>query len=157
MGITQNNGFFFSLDLAVTVVIGISMIFLIFAFHVNLIEERINVNKNFELWKNTVFVADSLVKNNYEEMPVLGSAVLDLEKKRVKSNEIDLKFLQNINSEQTKWLEKEFSVKKIALVFHDREKVLLEKKVDSASCIVVERTVLVMGETAKILVVGCNE
>ncbi|MDD5148359.1 MAG: hypothetical protein PHH08_02745 [Candidatus ainarchaeum sp.] len=149
-----DRGFVFSFDAAIAVLVVFSMLFLVASAVAGSTNRRIENAKSLELWKNTVFASDSLVKNNYPENPALGSAAFDAEKHRVKSNEIDLESAQKI----TGFENKEFFVKQVKIIFQDSgEKIIFSKKSESKNCLSVERIVLVQGKIAKIGVTGCGK
>lgn len=155
MGITKktrNKGFVFSLDAGIAFMIAIGILFVAISAAAENIRENVKTERDFELWKNTVFFADAIVKNNSPEQSVLGSAVFDFEKQRVKSNEIDLKLLEKASAIENK----EFELKKISLVFQDSEKVFFEKQTGKKNCLAIERIVLAEGKIAKLVLEGCN-
>jgi len=145
-------GFVFSLDAGIAFTIAIGVLFLALFAMEQSTKESIISEKNFELWKNTVFLADAIVKNNSPEQSVLGSAVFDSEKQRVKSNEIDLQLLEKASEIENK----EFELKKISLVFRDANRVFFERHTDKKNCLAVERIVLVQGKIARLVLEGCN-
>jgi hypothetical protein len=154
MRITTDKGFAFSLDAGIAFVLAISMLFLVISAIAQSVNEKVFAEKKFELWKNTVFAADSLVKNSNEENSLLGSAFFDAEKHRVKSNEIDSKKLQKIFGFENK----EFEIKLVKIIFRDlQEKIVFSKNSEKKNCLAVERIALVDGRISKIVVVGCNE
>ena len=137
---TTNRGFAFSLDLALATIAIILMLFTV-AFHFN---ERTKIEvesiKKFQLEKNALFVADSLVKNDSESV-LRGSAKLDEKKKRVKSNELDISKLDNAKV----LVSEEFFVKRLSLKTKSgkHKAVVLEER-ESENCFGVER--IVFGE-----------
>ena len=148
------NGFVFSLDAGIAFVLAACIIALSLNAIAQSTREKIASEKEFELWKNTVFIADSLVKNNYSENSLLGSAVFDLEKHRVKSNEISLELLQKVSEIANK----EFELKQVKVVFQNlEEQIVFQENTEKRNCIAVERIALVEGQIAKIGVVGCAE
>ena len=145
-------GIIFSLDAGIsfTITLAMALIFAtILAQNAASIENEI---KNFELEENALFIADSLVKNYNENNTLLGSCVLDLEKKRVRTNEILLSNLSkakaiNIN---------EIYVESIFVKTSSLEKIFQLERELSINCINVKRFVLIDGEKGIIGVKTCT-
>lgn len=154
MNITGEKGFVFSIDAAAAFVLALCIISLALNATAESIKEKAESEKQFELWKNLVFIADSVVKNNDSENSLLGSAVFDSEKHRVKSNELDVFLLKKASEIENKELE----LKQVKIVFENsEEKVFFRKNPEKHNCLAVERIVLIQGAIAKISVEGCNE
>ncbi|MDD5162983.1 MAG: hypothetical protein PHD95_02130 [Candidatus ainarchaeum sp.] len=153
MNITGKQGFVFSLDAGIAFALAICMLFLVTSAIAQNVREKVFAEKNFELWKNTVFAADSLVKNSNEETPLFGSAFFDEEKHRVKSNEISPEKMQKISGFENR----EFEIKLVKITGSGSdEKIVFSKNSEKKNCLAVERIALVEGKISKIVVVGCN-
>lgn len=149
MSIT-NKGIIFSMDALVAFVIVLFML-LIFVFSVNNQTNKITQNVgHFFLEEKVMLVADSLVKNFNEENSLLGACIVDIEKKRVKSNEI-----ASINFSNLKpFHQDDFFIKSVSYQTTTRKnKFLIENK--EGECLVVKRFVLIDGEKGFVFVEGC--
>ena len=153
MSITDSRGFLFSMDTAIACIIALGMLLIIISAGAQSINAEIKSEKEFALWKNIVFVSDSIVKNNIPGQSMFGSAVFDSEKHRVKSNEIDPALLGDVSG----FSNPEFKLKKIKLVFEEHEETFFETQVSSKNCLVIERLVLVQGKKALLALEGCSE
>ena len=149
MSIT-NRGIIFSMDTLVAFVI-VLFILLIFVFSVNNQTNKITQNiGHFFLEEKVMLVADSLVKNYNEENNLLGACIIDVEKKRVKSNEID-----SVNFSNLKPIKQDtFFVKSVSYQTNTRtNKIIVENR--SGNCLVVKRFVLIDDEKGFVFVEGC--
>ena len=148
--IITNRGIIFSMDALVAFVI---VMFMLLVFTINLGNETNNLTQNvghFFLEEKVMMVADSLIKNYNEENSLLGACVIDLDKKRVKSNEIN-----SLNFSNLKQLNQdEFFIKSISYKTQTRsKKYLIEDR--GGECLVVKRLALINGEKGLIFVEGC--
>ena len=89
MNIIDKRGFIFSIDLAVSFIAMLLMVLLILMHASVLKEQQVESINKFDLQRNAIFLADSMVKNNDALQPLLGSALFDAEKHRVLSNNLD--------------------------------------------------------------------
>ena len=149
MNIT-NRGIIFSMDALIAFVIVLFML-LMFVFSVNNQTNKITQNiGQFFLEEKIMLVADSLVKNYNEENSLLGACIIDVEKKRVKSNEIS-----SANFSNLKPLKQDaFFVKSVSYQTQTKKnKIVVENKI--GTCLIVKRFVLIDGEKGLIFVEGC--
>ena len=148
--IITNRGIIFSMDALVAFVI---VMFMLLVFTINLGNETNNLTQNvghFFLEEKVMIVADSLIKNYNEENSLLGACMIDLDKKRVKSNEIS-----SLNFSNLKQLNQdEFFIKSVSYKTQTRsKKYLIEDR--EGECLVVKRLALIDGEKGLIFVEGC--
>ena len=151
MSITAK-GFVFSTDLAITTILIFLMLFtVVSSFSSRSLDEARKI-KEAELEKNAVFLLDAIVKNNSEN-GLKGAAVLDMEKHRVKSNEIDMKKLK-----QGEEIEMgEFFLQKISIVRRNgKEDVILETG-RKRNCFGLSRIALIGTEAVKVELVLCEK
>ena len=148
--IITNKGLIFSMDAMVAFVIVLFML-LVFALTIN--AEGNNLTQNvghFFLEEKVMLVADALVKNYNEENGLLGACILDLEKKRVLSNEIDSANFLHLNPV----VQDNFFVRSVGYeTAFKKEKWLIENK--SGNCLVVRRFALIDGARGLVYVEGC--
>jgi len=148
--IITSKGIIFSMDALIAFVI-VLFILLIFVFSVNHQTDKITQNVGqFFLEEKVMLIADSLVKNYNEENALLGACVIDIEKKRVKSNEIN-----SANFSNLKPIEQDsFFVKSVSYQTNTRKnKFIIENR--TGECLVVRRFVLIDGEKGFVFVEGC--
>ena len=148
--IITNRGIIFSMDALVAFVI---VMFMLLVFTINLGNETNNLTQNvghFFLEEKVMMVADSLIKNYNEENSLLGACIVDLDKKRVKSNEIS-----SLNFSNLKQLNQdEFFIKSVSYKTQTQSKKYLIDDRES-ECLVVKRLALIDGEKGLIFVEGC--
>jgi hypothetical protein len=110
--------------------------------------------KSFLLQQKTLAVADSLVKNYDENNALLGACIVDLEKKRARSNE-----LSSMNFSNVKPLAAgSFFVKSISIIAGTNGMNLFSKVLDmreAKNCLTARRFALVDGQSATIEIQGC--
>jgi len=146
-------GMIFSFDAMIAFII---MLFMISVFALTLGNYSTQVlaqEQNFFLEEKTIFVADAFVKNYNSDNALLGGCIIDLDKKRVKSNEISSALLNN-----TKQIEIEgFFVKEAKIKSLDKtiSKIFLSDNRESEQCIAIKRFVLIDGKKALVLITGC--
>jgi len=148
--IITNRGIIFSMDALVAFVI---VMFMLLVFTINLGNETNNLTQNvghFFLEEKIMMITDSLIKNYNEENSLLGACVIDLDKKRVKSNEIS-----SLNFSNLKQLNQdEFFIKSVSYKTQTlNKKYLIENR--EGECLVVKRLALIDGEKGLIFVEGC--
>lgn len=147
MNTISNKGFIFTTDLIITIIL---LLFCLLAFaltigsQINFLEER---EKSLFLEEKIIFIADSFVKNFDEENALLGACKIDLEKKRVLSNELNSASFSNIKQIKS---EKIF-IKNIII----GEKVIFSDSKTAKNCFSVKRFVLVDGIKKIIFMNGC--
>ena len=91
----STKGMIFSFDTMISFIIMLFVIFgSIYFISTNYEKQKENL-ENFYLTEKTLLTIDSLVKNHNEENYLLGSATIDILKKRVKSNELTKENLLN--------------------------------------------------------------
>lgn len=149
----NKKGFIFSTDLIISIII---ILFSITSFLI-IINNNLGLAIKFEKEKyveqKTIFVADSFVKNFSEENAMLGSCIIDFEKKRVLSNEISSTNFSNIKELKIN----DFFIKKI-----ESENIIGKKIIYSNNnnmreidCISVKRFVFLDGIKSIISFTGC--
>lgn len=144
----MNRGMIFSIDAMIAFIIILSSI-LGFAVMLGNYEFRVSESANqFYLEEKTIMAADSFVKNNSIRNSVFGLAIFDIDKKRVKSNELSLAFSSPFLSYDE---DEGFFVKKIVV----GEKVLFEDEKESTNCLSVKRFVLFESEKQVVTYTGC--
>jgi hypothetical protein len=144
-------GIIFSIDSMIAFIIMLFVIFgTIYFISTNYEKQKENI-LDFYLMEKTLLLTDSLVKNNSLENYLLGAAIIDLEKKRVKSNELKKKYLMLAKSfELEDYFVKEISWKNN---FESKKIVLSEK--NSQKCFSSKRFVKIDGEKSIIELKGC--
>lgn len=149
--LSKEKGAIFSID----TLIGFTLTLLILLSFVQLttnvfMQQKQNI-KQFYLEEKTIMIADSLIKNRNEKNPLLGACIIDNDKKRVKSNEIEEELLL-----QAKKFElKEFFVKELTWEKNKTTKIILLNNKNSNNCILVKRFALINNEKAIITIQGC--
>ena len=108
--------------------------------------------KTFELEEKGMLITDSLVKNYDENNSLLGACIYDLEKKRVRTNEISLSNLTNAKPLQSG----EIFVESISIRTKSISKTVSIEKKTSSECVNVKRFVLIDGEKGLIEVKTCT-
>ncbi|MBT7241009.1 MAG: hypothetical protein HN878_00805 [Candidatus Diapherotrites archaeon] len=139
------------MDALVAFIIVLSML-LIFVLTINNNGNNLTQNVgHFFLEEKVMLIADSLVKNHNEENNLLGSATIDLEKKRVKSNELNLANFNNLKSIK----QDDFFIKSVSYKTNfKKEKWIIENKI--GECLIVKRFALIDGVKGIIFVEGCK-
>ena len=151
MSITAK-GFIFSADLAATTILIFIMLFTVVSSvssrNLNAVQEL----KAVQLQKNAVFLLDSIVKNNSEN-GLVGAALFDVEKRRVKSNELDHGKIWSVKEIEAE----EFFVQKLSIVKRNgKEETVLEKG-RKGNCFGFSRMALLGNETVKVELVLCEK
>jgi len=108
---------------------------------------------DFFLEEKTMFVADAFVKNFDPQNALLGACVVDIEKKRVRSNELDSANFSNLKSLEIE----NFFVKKISYYFSNnrKEQIIYFSQRLSSNCLNIKRFVLLDGVKSLVFVTGC--
>lgn len=151
MNITNEKGLWFSLDLIIAL-ITILLIITIMLNRINTSTETLTeeINK-IELQRNTIFIIDSLTKNRNLENPLLGSATLNEEKKRVMQNSLDPKLIKQAKPIETD----KFFTAKLAIKTNE-ERIIFQKK-QKGNCITLDRTITISNRTGKVEVTACEK
>lgn len=130
--------------------------------HINSSVEKISSDyKKIKLAENGIFLMDSLVKNNDENNPLMGSAYFNSRLKRVEQNVVDIGLLKKISekSEQGQFIG--FFVKSVSFQLKGREPQKIFEKIQKGTCIGIERFAILKEdfseEKGKITAVVCNE
>jgi hypothetical protein len=105
--------------------------------------------------KNAFLLADSLVKNRNEAIPLLGSASFDEKKHRVLSNVLDKALLEKIDASAL-GTDKYFA-KSLSLRYNGSGEEKLFETGRQSSCLAVERFVFVENKKAVLRLVFCSE
>ncbi|MCX6798667.1 MAG: hypothetical protein NTW59_01050 [Candidatus Diapherotrites archaeon] len=148
-------GFIFSLDLAIALITVLLMLNLAL-LHFNEEKESLLAGaKKSELQKNALLLADSLVKNNNAENPLLGAAFFDNEKHRVLSNVVQKELLREAQADSFGgWHAQALSLK---TKNGAEETFFAEEKQAGKDCVAVERFVIAGTEKALLRVAACEE
>ena len=149
---SHSRGIIFSLDATIsfTIVLLMALVFVTFlAQNASATEREI---KTFELEEKGMLIADSIVKNYDENNSLLGACVYDLDKKRVRTNEISLSNLNNAKP----LLSGEIFVKSILVKTNSVSKTVSIENKPSSECINVKRFALIDGEKGIIEVKTCT-
>ena len=151
MIIIHNRGFIFSIDalIAFTIMLFSLLVFVIILS--NSTTQLVKSTENFYLEEKTIFVADSFVKNFDTENSLLGACVFDLEKKRIKSNELTRTNFANMHKLQID----DFFVKQVIIKTHLKEERIFFDARNEKECVTVKRFVILDGEKAIVLLEGC--
>lgn len=153
MSTIDNRGFIFSIDLAVSFIAMLLMALLILMHASVLKEQQVESINKFDLQRNAIFLADSLVKNNDAAQPLLGSALFDPEKHRVLSNSLDSVLL----SRAAQFEKENFFVNRLS--FKDEfgvEQVIFEGTAGK-NCLALDRLVLLNGRKGLLAVSVCEK
>ncbi len=146
-------GFIFSIDLTVSFIAMLLMVLLILMHASVLKEQQVESINRFDLQRNAIFLADSLVKNNDALQPLLGSALFDPEKHRVLSNNLDSVLL----SRAAQFEKENFFVNRLS--FKDEfgiEQVIFEGTAGK-NCLALDRLVLLNGRKGLLAVSVCEK
>ncbi|MFH1752383.1 MAG: hypothetical protein ABH821_05610 [archaeon] len=147
------------LDLGFSIIVILIIVFVVLSFVSQNIGFQEDNYKNLLLEKQTVFILDSLIKNNYSENPLTGSAFYNNETKRVESNVLDLRLLERINESDFNGFSG-FELKEVSFEsIEGSKRVFLEKEIVKGNCYSLERLVIVKGlinEKGLLKVVNCS-
>lgn len=151
---TIPKGFAFSMDVLLASLLIFVMLFLItHSFNARNAHSLGNI-ENFSLQKNALFLLDSMLKNRNAENALIGAALFDAEKHRVKSNEIDYEKLKSAAQIESD----EFFVHDILLEWYNgMEERIFSDSGEAVNCIGVERVALVEGKKALVRLVLCEK
>ncbi len=148
----NSRGIIFSLDAGISFTITLVTTLLFATFLAQNAFSSENEIKNFELEEKAMLIADSLVKNYDENNTILGACILDIDKKRVRTNEISL---SNLSSAK-KLSFSEVYVENILIKTNSFQKTFQIETKSSVQCISVKRFVLIDGEKGIIEVKTCT-
>lgn len=147
----STKGMIFSFDTMIAFIIILFVIFgSIYFISTNYEKQKENL-ENFYLTEKTMLTLDSLVKNNNPENYLLGSAIIDLSKKRVKSNELKKENLLNSKSFELK----DFFVKELSWKNDSESKKIVLSQRESKKCFSSKRFVKIDGIKSIIELKGC--
>lgn len=153
MIITQINrkGIIFSFDTMLAFLIIVFSIFFSIQFISINFEEKKEEIKNYYLSEKVLLIADSLIKNNNPKNYLLGSAIIDLDKKRIISNELKREHLINAKGFELE----DFFIKEISWEnLEEIKKIKLSEK-ESKNCFTSKRFVLIDEKKSIIEIKGC--
>ncbi len=102
--------------------------------------------ERWERQKNALSRFDALVKLRNEKNPILGSAKIHAQKKRVQSNQLDLELLHQIKTTQT--TESVFFRQLKLFFFNHTVETIIDSMENAQTCTIVERIVLVENKKA---------
>lgn len=146
MNIISSKGFIFTTDLIISIIL-ILIILLTFSIYLNNETNLITQSKKISyLTEKTIFVADAFIKNFDKKNALFGACYIDLEKGRIKSNELNS--FNFLNIKQIK--DNKFFVKKIFI-----EKNIFFDNTPSENCLGIKRFVLVDGIKKEVEIIGC--
>lgn len=150
----NEKGMIFSLDAVLAFVI-LLFATLVFATTVgNTTEQTTQGLSNFELEEKALMITDSLVKNYSSENTSLGSCITDLEKRRVRTNELSS---ANLRNAQPVVFDKIF-LQKIEYKTSTRsETIQIEPNKKTKQCLSVKRFVLLDSEKGIVQTTICEE
>ncbi len=149
---TTDRGFVFSIDLVVSFLSMLLMVYLLL-LHIGLREEReAEALNRLAFQRNAIFLTDSLVKNNNPEQALLGSASLDEKRHRVLSNQLDREMLLAATGFENEG----FFVSRLSFELFGKERIVFEEN-QGNECIALDRVVLIEGARGKIRVVLCEK
>jgi len=151
MSTTGEQGFVFSLDLVVAVIAMLLML--------SLMVNRLDMAKDTQiegltkvsLERKALFLLDTIVKNNYPERPLLGSARFDQEKHRAMANDLDLEMLQMAKNPDAE----KFFVSRLSVRTRTGKREILPEK-GGKNCVSLDRIALVQEEIGKLEVTVCE-
>lgn len=112
--------------------------------------------ESLELERNGIMLMDSLVKNHDAEKPQYGAAVLDNQKKRVRSNVLERRLLQAIPAAQEKEKVPIF-FQKLELVFQEGTSQKIFETEKRGKCLSLERLVVIENKKAVLRGMVCRE
>lgn len=150
--IINSRGIIFSLDAGISFTITLVMTLL---FATVLAQNAFSTEteiKNFELEEKAMLIVDSLVKNYDENNTLLGACILDIDKKRIKTNETSILNLNNAKPIPFG----EIYVESITLKTNYLQKTFQIETRMSTQCINVKRFALIDGEKRVIEVKTCT-
>jgi hypothetical protein len=150
---SNEKGMIFSLDASIAFTILLFGILLFANTLANNVQNAKENIKSIELAEKAIMIADSLVKNYDENNTLLGSCIIDLDKKRVKSNELSV---ENIRNAKPLKIDDIFVEKIKVQTSTLNETIFLEKK-ESNECYNIKRFSLINGEKGIIEVRTCRE
>jgi len=154
----RNNGILFSTDLIVAF-IAVSTIALMIVFVYSGYFGAVSDNvKAFSRDREAIFFMDYLVKTSSNELPAIGAAFFDTEKKRVVGNLLDKEALKDYTKEIGQLELEHWVVKGIFLEYENGNKDWIFGGREEG-CVIYERFVLMNGavmEKAKIGAVFCE-
>jgi hypothetical protein len=141
------NGAIFSIDALLAFII---LLFALLSFSITLTNYSQSIlfsSRQFYLEEKTILAADSFVKNYSSQNGLLGAAILDFDKKRIRANELstlNFESFNNYNSEN-------FFVSKI----YSANETIYDSGLQSESCFSVKRFVLLDSQKKIITYQGC--
>ena len=130
--------------------------------HINGSIEKISSDyKKIKLAENGIFLMDSLVKNNDQNNPLMGSAYFNSRLKRVEQNVVDEGLLKKISEKSEQRQFAGFFVKSVSFQQKGQEPQKIFETPQNGACIGIERFAILKGdfskEKVKITAVVCNE
>ena len=145
----KNKGFLFYTDVMIaTILILFTLTFIIFFIN-NITNTSITNTNNLYLEEKTIFVADSFIKNFDSNNSLLGACAIDIDKKRILSNQLNPTLFNNIKPLNLN----DFFIKKIWI--QPQNKILFSQNKNSNNCISIKRFVLINGTKTLIYFTGC--
>jgi len=147
--IDNEKGFIFSIDMMLALLITMSMMYFMFVQLNLMTESSVKAIEKYTLQRKGIVLLDTIVKNNDSENPVLGSAKVDVDLKRVKVNDMDeFRWNNELNN-------KEINSGEIKATLYTEEEEMGNNQI--GNCIVLKRFVLVEGNEKFLYGVICNE
>lgn len=148
----NNRGIIFTIDTLLTTII---LLIILLSFSIilfQIINNNLELEKQFFLEQKTIAIADAIVKNNNSNA-LLGMSKIDFEKKRVLSNNLTLS-----NNNFTSIELNDFFIKEVSYLLKNKQSktIFLNKKTFS-NCFAVQRFVLIEKQKGLIKIVGCYE
>jgi hypothetical protein len=156
----RNRGIVFSTDLMVAFVAVSAIVFIIVWFSSEYIENIGQNADNFSKEREAVFFMDYLVKTRNKELPSIGAAFFDWEKKRVIGNVLDKEMLKNAVNDVEEIELEHWTVRGIYVLYENGGKEWILGNDSNEGCEIYERFVIVASgifiEKAKIGAVFCE-
>ncbi len=149
----KQKGQIFGIDAMIAFTI---MLFCVLVFATSTANQSQKTQNNllhYELEEKTFLIADSLVKNRDENNPLLGACIIDYDKKRVLTNQLDYTLLQNAKSAEFG----DIYAKQITLEQNNNTQIIRLADKNSSECITAKRFAKISGEKTIIGVTICRE
>lgn len=151
----MQRGIIFTTDAIISFVIALITVIIFIVYLSNILTNEENMLNQIELEEKAIFIADSLVKNQNEENSALGACNYSESKKRVLTNNLDLK---NVIKNSKPIQNEKFFVKNIIITFSDtkqNETINLSEKT-SNECVTIRRFSIIDAKKAIVEVKTCK-
>ncbi len=149
--IKGKKGLIFSIDAMFSFVIILFSVFGLLYFISTNYENQKETIQDFYLMEKTFLITDSLIKNNNPKNYLLGSAIINLDKKRTLSNELKREYLLLAQ----KFELEDFFVKELTWSNETETKKMILSEKNSNNCISAKRFVKIDDRKSIIELKGC--